>query len=101
MLHLILYYTVHFCFYCSKVWGCVIYLFLNQSNAHQKYIYLIKTSSNVAVKYDSRILFEYILKCNLLLNFQHNFSSLRCHVILQKSFKYGDLLLKKIHLIML
>ncbi len=44
-------------------------------------------------------LFEYILKCNLFLwsklNFQYHYSSLQCHMILQKSFKYADLLLKK------
>jgi len=29
------------------------------------------------------------------LNFQHHYSSLQCHMILQKSFEYDDLLLKK------
>jgi len=29
------------------------------------------------------------------LNFQHHYSSLQCHMILQKSLKYGDLLLKR------
>ncbi len=28
-------------------------------------------------------------------NFQHDFSSLQCNMILQKSFKYADLVLKK------
>jgi len=28
-------------------------------------------------------------------NFQHHYSSLQCHMILQKSFQYADLLLKK------
>jgi len=29
------------------------------------------------------------------MNFQHHYSSLQCHMILQKSFKYVDLPLKK------
>jgi len=29
------------------------------------------------------------------LNFQHHYSSLRCHMILQKTTEYADLLLKK------
>ncbi len=36
---------------------------------------------------------KYILKCNLFLIF--HFTSLQCHIILQKSFWYADLLLKK------
>ncbi len=38
-----------------------------------------------------------ILKCNLfdLMNFQHHYSSLQCHMIRQKSFSYTDLVLKK------
>jgi len=35
------------------------------------------------------------------LNFQHHYSSLQCHMILQKSFWYADLLLKKHFLLML
>jgi len=31
--------------------------------------------------------------CDAKLNFQHHYSSLQCHMILQKSFKYYDLLL--------
>ncbi len=34
------------------------------------------------------------------MNIQHHYSSLQCHVILQKSFYYADLLLKK-HLLLL
>jgi len=33
--------------------------------------------------------------CDAKMNFQHHFSSLQCHVILQKSFWYADLVLKK------
>ncbi len=29
------------------------------------------------------------------MNFQHHYSSLQCHMILQKSFQYADLVLKK------
>jgi len=34
------------------------------------------------------------------LHFQHHYSSLQCRMILQKSFKYDDLMLKK-HLLLL
>ncbi len=34
------------------------------------------------------------------LNFQHHNSSLQCHMILQKSFWYADLLLKKHYLLL-
>ncbi len=39
--------------------------------------------------------------CNAKLNFQHHYSSLQCHMILQKSFLYADLLLKKHFLLLL
>jgi len=31
----------------------------------------------------------------IFVNFQHHYSSLQCHMILQKSFQYADFLLKK------
>ncbi len=40
-------------------------------------------------------MFNVIYSCDTMLNYQHHYSSLKCHMILQKSFKYADLLLKK------
>ncbi len=40
-------------------------------------------------------MFNVIYSCDTMLNYQHHYSSLQCHMILQKSFKYADLLLKK------
>ncbi len=34
-------------------------------------------------------------------DFQHHYSSLKCHLILQKSFKYADLQVKKYFLLFL
>ncbi len=33
--------------------------------------------------------------CDAKLNFQHHYSGLQCHMTLQKTFYYADLLLKK------
>ncbi len=47
------------------------------------------------------IYFEKVIySCDAKLNFQHHFSSHQCHLILQKSFEYSDLLLKKHFLIL-
>ncbi len=49
--------------------------------------------------FKSYFIYEYILKCNLFLwskmYFQHHYSSLQCHMILQISLSYADVLLKK------
>ncbi len=42
-----------------------------------------------------------IYSCDANQNFQHHYSSLQCHMILQKSFRYADLMLKKQHLLLL
>ncbi len=44
--------------------------------------------------------FFIIIPAMTKLNFQHHYSSLQCHMILQKSFKYADLVPKK-HLLLL
>ncbi len=41
-----------------------------------------------------------IYSCDAKMNLRHIYSSLQCHVILQKSFSYADLLLNK-HLLIL
>ncbi len=46
------------------------------------------------------IILNAIYSCDAKLNFQHHYSSLQCHMILQKSFQYADLQLKK-HLLLL
>ncbi len=65
--------------------------FKEVSSAHQACVYLIQNTAKT-VKYFYYYIFEYILKCNL-------FHYCR-HTILQKSFKYSDLLIKK-HLLLL
>jgi len=61
-----------------------------------------KNSIIVKYYYNLKQLFSiliYFLKCHLFLaklNFQHHYSSLQCHMILQKSFPYADLVLKKL-----
>ncbi len=56
--------------------------------------------SNIITISNSCFLWEYIVKCNLFLwsklNFQHYYSSLQCHMILQKSFKYETLEHKRV-----
>ncbi len=43
----------------------------------------------------SILIFLIFIPVVVMLNFQYRYSSLQCHVILQKSFWYADLLLKK------
>ncbi len=75
--------------------GKIFNVFKEFSSAHQACIYLIKNTAkavtlwNILTIKNNSFLFEYILKCNLFLwsklNFQHHYSSLQWHMILQKS----------------
>ncbi len=79
------------------------------TSAHQGYIYLIKNKTvilwNIITISNNCFLFEYIVKCNLFLWCKAEFSAslLQSSVILilQKSFWYADLMLKKHSLSML
>ncbi len=55
---------------------------------------------NLKKQFSVRIYFKIIYSCDAKLNFQHHYSSLQCHMILQKSFIYADLVIKK-HLLLL
>ncbi len=55
---------------------------------------------NLKKQFSVRIYFKIIYSCDAKLNFQHHYSSLQCHMILQKSFLYADLVIKK-HLLLL
>ncbi len=68
----------------SKIWVCKIFInffmFLwDVSYVHWGCIYFLIKSQ----------------ECKAKQNFQHHYSSLQCHMILQKSFWFADLLLKK------
>ncbi len=41
------------------------------------------------------LFFQIIDSCDAVLYFQHHYSSIQCHMILQKSLQYADMLLKK------
>ncbi len=62
---------------------------------NQKYCNNSKMWDVIAIK--NSLLFELnvIYSCDAQLYFQHHYSSLQHHMILQKSLKYADLLLKK------
>jgi len=79
-------------------------MFLKEvSSAHQGCIYLIKNKKIKTVILWMLIQFKTVVfYFNIMylflwskLNFTHHYSSLQCHMILQKSFWYDDLMLKK------
>ncbi len=73
----------------------LIFMFLKAFN-NQSCIYLIKNAVKSVILWNIKILnncfiFEYLFSnvihsCNVKQNFQHHYSSLQCHMILQKSF---------------
>ncbi len=67
-----------------------------ESLAHQGCIYLKNTEkqyiaiSNIGFLFNTYTL-NIIYSCEAKLNFQHHYSSLQCHMILQKSFWNAEL----------
>ncbi len=101
-------YTTSKTFLNSKMFYVFFFFFTEFSSAHQACIYLIQNIAKAVILWNILVLFKIIvfylnvLNSNLFLWFQSwifsiNYSS---HMILQKSFKYSDLLLKK-HLLLL
>ncbi len=70
-------------FMVGDISKCFLKVSSTQQKLHlfgKKYIKKL-TLWNISAILNNYLLFEYILKCN----FQHNYSSLQCHMILLKS----------------
>ncbi len=72
-------------------------MFLKEvSYDHQGCMYLIKVACKIAViLFIIKLLYfniflNVIYSCDAKLNFQHHYSSLQCHMILQKSLWYAE-----------